>query len=112
MEPLLDKLARNKSGRKYFIRSLWSIVIAGIWLFATAFCDLSTDDGNAKFHPWLDAAAHIMTFPITYLPGMDSFAGLVLNCLLWGFFIVWAAVWACRFIVRRLTAKGKARQKP
>ena len=118
MEPLLDKLARSKKTRRFIIWSVPSIVIAFLWFFVSAVFDLSTDDGNAKFHPYLDAASSFMNFPLSYLPGIDSWdsqshwmslevfqwyelIGFILNCLLWGFFLVWAF----RLVVRLFTTK-------
>jgi hypothetical protein len=128
MEPLLDKLARSKRGRKFFIWSVCSIVTAILWLFLTAFVDLSTDDGNGQTHPFLDTASSVVNFPLDYLPGIESWdsrsdwmslevfnwceeIGLYLNCLLWGFFIVWVAFWAYRFTVGLLIPKHKTHQR-
>jgi hypothetical protein len=124
MEPLLDKLARNKKAKRFFILSVCSVVTAFLWLFINAYLDLSTDDGNGKAHPLLDAACSFVHFPLSYLPGIDSWdsqshwmsfntfcryeeIGLYLNCLLWGFFLVWTF----RFVVRLFTSKYKTHQR-
>jgi hypothetical protein len=113
-----DKLARNKTARRFFIWSVCSIAIAFLWFFITAYVDLSTDDGNTKAHQFLDAASSFVNFPLSYLPGIESWnsqsywmslevfqwyeiIGLYLNCLFWGFFLVWLF----RLVVRRFTSK-------
>jgi hypothetical protein len=91
MEPLFDKLARQMPRYKRHVPwILSSIGISFLWFFLTAYCDLSTDDGNAKAHPFLNAASGFVDFPLGYVPVVESsFFALIANCLLWGFFLVW-----------------------
>jgi hypothetical protein len=83
MEPLFDKLARQMPRyKRHMPWMLSSIGISVLWFFITAYCDLSTDDGNA--------ASGFMDFPLGYVPVVESsFFALIANCLLWGFFLVW-----------------------
>jgi hypothetical protein len=91
MEPLFAKMARQMPRYKRHVPwILSSIGISVLWFFFTAYCDLSTDDGNAKAHPFLNAASGFMDFPLGYIPVVESsFFALIVNCLLWGLFLVW-----------------------
>jgi hypothetical protein len=91
MEPLFDKLARQMPRYKRHVPwILWSIGISILWFYIDAYCALSTDDGNANAHPFLDAVSRFTDFPLGYVPIIkSSFVGLIANCLLWGFFLVW-----------------------
>jgi hypothetical protein len=99
MEPLFDKLARQMPRCKRHVPwVLWSVGISFLWFFIYAYCTLSTDDGNAKAHPFLDATSRFMDFPLGYIPIIESsFLGGIANCMLWGFFLVWLF----RLILRR-----------
>ena len=83
---------------------IWSVVIAVLWYVTTGVLGLMLD--NDKPHPLLEAVFSFMLFPVSYLPGWETFdsrtavmsfrtwcwysnIGGVLNCLLWGFFLVW-----------------------
>ena len=121
MEPLLDKLVRSKKARSFVISGVCSFVIALLWFFTFGYICLMEDDGRYLPHPRLDMAIDIMVFPVSYLPGWGSWdgrshwmsfetwqwyemIGVILNSLLWGFFLVWF----CRFVVRLIAAKRKA----
>jgi hypothetical protein len=87
MEPLFDKLARNK---KCFGWIICSVGISFLWFWVLAVMGLCEDDGNFQPHPYLDAVLYFMTFPLCYLPEIgDSDGVAILSCLLWGFFLVW-----------------------
>jgi hypothetical protein len=103
MEPLFDKLARQMPRYKRHLPwILWSVGISVLWWFIFAYCVLSTDDGHAKAHPFLDAASRFMVFPLGYVPVIESSVlGGIVNCLLWGFFLVWLFRLALRGFQRR-----------
>jgi len=107
MEPVIDKLfpllPRYKKQVAWVVLGL---VISFLWFCVEGYCLLSTDDGNAGFHPSLDAVSRFMAFPASFLPGLESwdsqshwmsfevwswyeFIGDIANCLLWGFFLTW-----------------------
>src|ERR1022692_4673275 len=82
----------------------WGVLIAVLWYVTICALGLMTD--NDKPHPFLDAIFSFMLFPVSYLPGWGSWnsrshwmsydtwswyanIGLILNCVLWGFCLVW-----------------------
>jgi len=95
---------------------IWSVVIAFIWYITTGVIGLMLD--NDKPHPLLDPIATFMLFPISYLPGWETFdsrtaimssrtwcwysdIGSIINCLLWGFVLTWLF----RFVARLVSSK-------
>jgi len=83
---------------------IWSVVIAFLWYVTTGVVGLMLD--NDKPHPLLDPMFSSLNFPVSYLPGWESWdsrshwmsfetwswysiIGSIANCLLWGFSLVW-----------------------
>ena len=103
MEPLFDKLARQMPRfRRHVPWILSSVGVSILWFFIFAYCTLSTDDGNAKAHPFLDMASRILALPLCYVPVVESSVlGGIANGMLWGFSLVWLFRLALRRFQRR-----------
>ena len=106
--PLLMPIVRQQRHMSHNrgVGVVLSVLVAAIWFAASAVLLLAQDSDHAA--PWVDPASRFMWLPVAWLLHRESWGWHILNCLFWGFLIVWVS----RLALRLLFAKTASHRQP